>query len=102
MAEITNYDKLAKKVGKALEICWNKTTEDNEGPQTYGFLASSFAADNRNLFEGELKLLNVMLRDAVNINMYGRYVATTYTSRKGLMVAFQPVADLDDIIELEF
>lgn len=101
MAEITHNDKLANKVRQALEICWDETTTNNEGPQAYGFLASSFAADGRNLFENELKLINVMLRDAVNINMYGRYVATTYTSNKGIMVAFQPVADLDDIIEME-
>lgn len=101
MTKLTPNDKLANKVRQALETCWDKTASANEGPQAYGFLASSFAADGKNLFEGELKLLNVMLRDPLNINMYGRYVATTYTSRKGIMVAFQPVADLDDIIELE-
>ncbi len=101
MAEITRDEKLANKVRQALEICWDETTTENEGPKTFGFLASSFAADGNNLFEGELKLLNIMLRDAVNINLYGRYVATTYTSNKRIMVAFQPVADLEDIVELE-
>lgn len=101
MAEITIEPQLEKKVRQALEKCWNETAKNNAGPTTYAFLASSFAKDGRNLFEGELKMLNVMLRDAVNINMYGRHVATVYSSNKGLMVAFQPVADLEDIVELE-
>lgn len=101
MPTINHNDVLEKKVQRALEICWNETAKNNEGPTTYAFLASSFAADGKNLFEGELKMINVMLRDAVNINMYGRHVATVYTSNKGFMIAFQPVADLEDIVELE-
>lgn len=101
MAEITIEPQLEKKVRQALEKCWNETAKNNAGPTTYAFLASSFAKDGKRLFEGELRLMNVMLRDAVNINMYGRYVADVYTSNKGIMVAFQPVADLEDIVELE-
>ena len=101
MPTINHNDVLENKVRQALEKCWNETAKNNKGPTTYAFLASSFAADGKNLFEGELKMLNVMLRDAMNINMYGRHVATVYSSNKGLMVAFQPVADLEDIVELE-
>lgn len=101
MAELTRDDKLANKVRQALEICWNETAKNNDRPTTYSFLASSFATDGKHLFEGELKLVNVMLRDPVNINMYGRHVATVYTGSKGIMLAFQPVADLEDIVEME-
>lgn len=101
MATISRSSVLENKVRKALQICWDETTTENEGPKTYAFLASSFAADGKHLFEGELKLMNVMLRDAENINMYGHYVCTVYTGTKGVMVAFQPVADLEDIIEME-
>ena len=102
MAESTHDNNLADKVQRALEICWEETTKRNEGEHTYAFLASEFAANGKNLFDGELRMLNVMLRDAVNINMYGRYGATVYTGNRGIMVAFQPVADLEDIIEMRF
>lgn len=100
MPTITRNDTLEKKVQRALEICWNETVKNNSGPTTYAFLASSFAADGRSLFENELKMIGVMLRDGLNINLYGRYAATTYTSNKGIMIAFQPVADLEDIVEM--
>ncbi|QZE57846.1 hypothetical protein pEaSNUABM17_00300 [Erwinia phage pEa_SNUABM_17] len=98
----TNHnDVLEKKVKRALEICWNETAKNNSGPTTYAFLASSFAADGRILFEHELKMIGDWLRDGININLYGRFAVTTYTSNKGFMVAFQPVADLEDIVEME-
>lgn len=93
--------KRAHKVRKALQTCWGKTTDDNEGPKTFGFPATLFAADESTLFESELKMINVLLRDAMNVNLYGRYVATIYKSSGIDMVAFQPVADLDDIIEFD-
>ncbi|AXG67343.1 hypothetical protein HOU09_gp299 [Dickeya phage vB_DsoM_AD1] len=101
MAEITIEPKLTNKVRKALETCWNETTNRNEGPIAFSFLASSFAKDGKRLFEGELRLINAILREAININLYGWYVATVHNSKKGDMLIFQPVADLEDIVELE-
>lgn len=103
MAEITRDDKLANKVEQALEICWNTTESNNSGPTAYSFPAHQFAEDGKNLFVGELKMLNVMLRDARNINLYGQYAATI--SKAGptgeVVVVFVPVPDADDIVSME-
>lgn len=98
---MTKQNDLEAKVARAVERCFDESLLINDHFKTYSFLASKFAADGKDLFEGELQKINAYLRDPVTINLYGRYSATTYCGNKGLMVAFQPIADLEDIIELE-
>lgn len=101
MPTVTRSKRLESAVRRAVEMCWDETTTNNDGPTTYSFLASSFALNGKELHGSEVQMINHILSDPLYINLYGRWVTTRYTGNKGVMLAFQPVADLEDIVEME-
>lgn len=101
MPVVTRSKRLEDKVKRAVELCWDETTTDNEGPKTYSFLATTFAQDGKELHGREVQMINHILSDARYVNLYGRYVTALQKSKHGDRLIFQPVADLEDIIELE-
>lgn len=93
---MTNLDELEAKVEAALKVCFEADSADNNGRQTYSFKASEFASGHH-MFENDLKMINVILRDNRIVNLYGRYAAVVARAQENEMhLILSPVADRED------
>lgn len=93
---MNNLDKLKAKVEAALKVCFEADSNANNGRQTYSFKTSEFAS-GLHIFENDLKMINVILRDNRIINLYGRYAAVVARAQENEMhLILSPVADRED------